>query len=141
AQRRFGDIPAAGMPERFRTVEPEQTGTRRVHLRKPGTAAYWKGAYHAPAVTDASFFPLLVLDAVLTGAKGLNLWSSFRMPAPQRQARLYRALVERRLASSVFGALLPTAEPFLYTISATAVEGTALASVESVVLEELDRVR
>ena len=46
------------------------------------------------------FFPLLVLDAVLTGAKGLNLWSSFRVPPPQRSARLYRALVERGLASS-----------------------------------------
>ena len=42
------------------------------------------------------FFPLLVLDAVLTGAKGLNLWSSFRVPPPQRSARLYRALVETR---------------------------------------------
>jgi zinc protease len=129
------------MPERVRTVEPEQTGARRVHIRKPGTAAYWKAAYHAPAVTSKDFFPLLVLDSVLTGAKGLNLWSSFRMPPPQRQARLYRALVERRLASAVSGALLPTAEPFLYSISATATEGTPLASVEAVALEELDRVR
>ncbi len=52
-----------------------------------------------------TFFPLLILDAVLTGAKGLNLWSSFRVPPPQRSARLYRALVERGLASSVSGAL------------------------------------
>ena len=40
---------------------------------------------------------------MLTGAKGLNLWSSFRVPPPQRSARLYRALVERGLASSVSG--------------------------------------
>jgi zinc protease len=39
------------------------------------------------------------------------------------------------------GALLPTEEPFLYTISATATEGTSLARVEEVVLEEIDRVR
>ena len=65
-------------------------------IRKPGTAAYLKVGYHAPAVTDPSFFPLLILDAVLTGAKGMNLWSSFRMPPPQRRARLYRALVETR---------------------------------------------
>ena len=42
------------------------------------------------------FFPLLVLDAVLTGAKGVNLWASFRTPPPQRSARLYQALVEHR---------------------------------------------
>ena len=49
---------------------------------------------------------MLVLDAVLTGAKGVNLWSSFRGSPPQRKARLYTALVERGLASSVSGALL-----------------------------------
>ena len=78
---------------------------------------------------------------MLTGAKGLNLWASFRMPPAQRRARLYRALVERRLASSVAGALLPTEEPFLYVVSATATEGTGLAATEAALLEELDRVR
>ena len=68
---------------------------------REGTTAYLKLAYHAPAVGDPDFFPMLVLDAILTGAKGINLWSSFRTPPPQRSARLYRALVERRLASAV----------------------------------------
>ncbi len=84
---------------------------------------------------------MLILDAVLTGAKGLNLWSSFRIPPPQRSARLYRALVERGLASAVFGSLMPTEQPFLYTLSVTATDGTPLDSAESVLLEELDRVR
>ena len=137
----FGGIPSGAALTRGRTVEPEQTGERRLTIRKEGTTAYLKVGYHAPAIGDAAFFPLLVLDAVLTGAKGMNLWSSFRVPPPQRSARLYRALVERGLASSVSGALLPTAEPFLYTVSATATEGTSLASVESVLAEELDRVR
>ena len=60
--------------------------------------------FHAPAAADADFFPMLVLDAVLTGAKGVNLWSSFRGSPPQRKARLYTALVERGLASMVSGA-------------------------------------
>ena len=47
---------------------------------------------------------MLVLDAALTGAKGVNLWSSFRGAPPQRKARLYTALVERGLASMVSGA-------------------------------------
>ena len=78
---------------------------------------------------------------MLTGAKGLNLWASFRTPPPQRSARLYQALVNKGLASSVSGGLIPTAQPFLYTISLTATEGTALDSVEGAVLHELDRVR
>jgi len=140
-ERHFGAIAAGPEPPRVRLEEPEQLGERRVLIRKPGTAAYFKVGYHAPAFGDERFFPLLVLDAVLTGAKGLNLWSSFRLPPPQRSARLYRALVERGLAASVGGALLPTEQPFLYTISATATDGTPLSAVEAAVFEEIDRVR
>jgi zinc protease len=139
-ERRFGAVPSGPEPPRLRAVEPPQTGERRLTIRREGTTAYLKAAFHAPAVTGPDFFSLLVLDAVLTGAKGLNLWSSFRQPPPQRRARLYLALVERGLASNVGGALLPTEEPFLYTISVTATDGTPLASVEAALLEELDRV-
>jgi zinc protease len=141
ADRHFGGIPSGPDPPRMRTVEPEQIGERRVLIRRPGTAAYFKAAYHAPGATDPDFLPLLVLDAVLTGAKGVNLWSSFRVAPPQRSARLYRALVDGGIASTVSGSVVPTAEPFLYTISATATDGTPLASVESVLLAALDEVR
>jgi zinc protease len=139
-EHHFGAIPAGTGIARLRTTEPEQTGERRLAIRRPGTAAYLKVAYHAPAAADDRFLPLLLLDAALTGAKGLNLWSSFRGAPPQRSTRLYRALVERGLASSVSGALLPTQDPFLFTISATATDGTPLGSVESALVEELDRV-
>ena len=115
ATHHFGAIPPGTLPARALSVEPAQLGERRVTVEKPGTTAYLKIAHHAPAVTDDAFFPLLIADAVLTGAKGLNLWSSFRTPPPQRSARLYRALVEGRLASAVSGGLLPTADPYLYT--------------------------
>ena len=137
----FGRMPAGPEIPRVKTVEPEQTGERRVTIRREGTTAYLKVAYHAPGVSDPQFFPLLILDAALTGAKGLNLWASFRVPPPQRSTRLYRALVETGLASSVSGSLLPTAQPFLFTVSATATDGASLASVEARLLEELDRVR
>ena len=51
-----------------------------------------------------SFFPLLVADAVLNGAAGLNIWSGGGVSRPQRSARLYRALVDKGLASTVSGA-------------------------------------
>jgi zinc protease len=137
----FGRMPAGPEIPRVKTVEPEQTGERRVTIRREGTTAYLKMAYHAPGVSDPQFFPLLILDAALTGAKGLNLWASFRVPPPQRSTRLYRALVEQGLASYVSGSLLPTAQPFLFTVSATATDGASLASVEARLLEELDRVR
>ena len=140
-EHHFGGIPAGAAPQRVRTVEPEQTGERRVDDPQGRDDGVPEGRLsRAGGRPTRGFFPLLVLDAVLTGAKGLNLWSSFRVPPPQRSARLYRALVERGLASRVSGALLPTEHPFLYTVSATATDGTSLAAVEAALLEALDRV-
>jgi zinc protease len=132
---------AGDAPVRRRAVEPVQIGEHRVLLERQGTTAYLKLAWHAPAVTDPDFFPMLVLDAALTGAKGTNLWSSFRGNPPQRKARLYTSLVERGLASAVGGSLVATADPFLYSISLTAMTGVSLASLESAALDALDAVR
>jgi zinc protease len=137
----FGKIQPRPIERRPHTVEPSQLGERRVTVSRPGTTAYLKIAYHAPALADADFFAMVLLDAVLTGAKGLNLWSSFRTPPPQRSARLYRALVDKGLASSVIGALLPTQDPFLYSVSLTATEGVSLTRLEEAALAELDRTR
>ena len=136
----FGSIQPGAIDRTVRTPEPAQAGERRVTVVREGTAAYLKIASHAPAASDPDFYRMLILDAVLAGAKGLNLWSSFRTPPPQRNARLYRALVDRRLASSVAGAMLPTRDPFLYILSMTAVEGTPLAVLEEAATAELDRV-
>ena len=141
ASAHFGGIAAGEVGRRTTTEEPEQLGERRVIVAKEATTAYLKIGYHAPAVSDPGFFPLLVLDAVLTGAKGLNLWASFRTPPPQRSTRLYQALVDTGLASAVNGGVLPTEHPFLYTISMTAAEGTPLDRLEAAALAEIDRVR
>jgi zinc protease len=137
-ERHFGGIPEGQKPRRAVSAEPPQMGERRVEVEREGTTAYLKIAYHAPAATDPDFFPMVVLDAVLTGAKGLNLWSSFRVPPPQRRARLYTAVVERGLASAVTGAVVPTSHPFLYTLSFTATEGVALGDLEHAALAAID---
>ena len=140
AERHFGRVPVGPVPPRLKVAEPPQPGERRVALEREGTTAYLKFGYHAPAATDPDFFPMLVLDAVLTGAKGLNLWSSFRVAPPQRKSRLYTALFERGLASQVNGALLATADPYLYTLSFTATEGVRLPVLEEAVFAALEPV-
>jgi zinc protease len=134
----FARIPQGPGHVRHRAPEPPQIGERRVVIERPGTTGYLKFAWHSPAGTDSDFIPMLVLDAVLTGAKGTNLWCSFRGMPPQRRARLYTTLVERALASSVSGALLPTAEPFIYTLSLTAMDGVQLSTLEQATLEQIE---
>ena len=98
-------------------------------------------AWHAPAATDADFFPMLVLDAALTGAKGVNLWASFPgLVAAAQGATLYRAgrararvVGQRRAAAD--------AQPFLYTLALTAIDGVGLRVLESALLEAVERLR
>lgn len=140
AEHHFGAIPDRPRPARPTSIEPEQRAERRVVLRRPGTTAYWRAGFHAPALSDAAFLPLLCADAVLTGAGGLNIWSGHKVPPPQRSARLYRALVDQGLASSIGGSLLPTEQPFLYYVAATVADGQRLPAVENAILSELDRI-
>jgi zinc protease len=140
-EARFGSLAPGDVRRRVEPIEPDAYGERRVIVARPGTAAYLRIALRAPGLGDADFPAMLALDAVLTGAKGVNIWSSLRTPAPQRQARLYRALVDAGLASAVSGNLAPTAHPFLYTVSATATEGTSLTQLEETTTMALDGVR
>src|SRR5204863_2913486 len=140
-EARFGSLPPGDARRRVEPAEPEPYGERRVIVARPGTAAYLRIALRAPAMADPEFAAMLVLDAVLTGAKGVNIWSSLRTPPPQRKARLYTALVDTGLASAVGGSLAPTAHPFLYTLFATATEGTSLTLVEEAATAAIDRVR
>ena len=139
-EKAFGGIEAGSSPERVQTTEPVQTEERRVIVRRDGSTAYLKVAYHTPAVDDSDFAPMLVLDAVLTGAKGLNLWSSFRSAPPQRRSRLYRALVDMGLAAAVGGACVATEHPYLFMVSVTAAAGQAMRTVEDATLQALDAV-
>ena len=138
-EHHFGRIPAGQEITRVAAIEPPQTAERRVHFRKEGTTSYWRAAYHVPGISDPDFIPLLFVDAALTGASGLNLWSGNNVPTPQRSARLYRALVDAGLASNVGGAVLPTEQPFLAYFWATVADGQTLRTVEDVALAEIDR--
>ena len=140
-EKHFGGIAPGSRPAKVRQIEPEQQAERRVLLRKEGTTAYWKAVFHAPAFENDAFFPLLVADAVLNGAAGLNIWSMGGVSRPQRSARLYRALVDKGLASTVSGALMPTEHPYLYSINAAVAEGQSIASVEETVLTEIGKLR
>jgi zinc protease len=141
AEAHFGKIDGGTPPGQVRPAEPQQIGERRVLVEREGTTAYLKFAWHAPAARDDDFFAMLVLDAALTGAKGLNIWSSFRGAPPQRRARLYTSIVEKGLASAVAGSLLPTREPFLYSLGFTAMEGVPLPALEEAATREIERAR
>jgi len=133
----FGPIPAGPTPPPMDVVEPPQRAERRVTLRQPGTTAYFQAVYHVPDARHPDYFPLLVLDAVLSGAKPMSLSDP---SVTNKSARLYRALVETELATSATSGLGSSLDPGLFRFSATVRAGRALDEVEAAMLAEIQRV-
>jgi zinc protease len=132
----YGAIPAGTPPKLFVRPEPEQMGERRVRVERPGGTALIEAAYRAPAATDPDWFKLDLINSLLCGPSGLGGGS-----IDNKTSRLYRALVERGLAASVDGSLMPTIDPFLYTIDVTVREGQSPEAVEAALNAEIDRLR
>jgi zinc protease len=118
-------------------AEPPQRGERRVVVRREGLVPYLKIAFRAPGVREPDFFPLTVLNAILTGASAMTFRGG---GLTNKSCRLYRALVAEELAVSISGSLLPTVDPFLYTLSAVVRPGRTPAEVEDALDAEIARV-
>jgi zinc protease len=132
----FGVVPAGQPLPPLRRDEPPQAGGRRVTVEGDGTTTYVELAFRAPPATDPDFFPMLAMNAVLAGIGRL---SPFGSGAANRSSRLYRALVETELASSVGGDLPITLDPYLYTLSATVRGGRTPEEVEAAIWNQVER--
>jgi zinc protease len=137
----FQDIPVGPTPPGLRTQEPEQMGERRLIVRKKGPASYLEVAYHAPAVRDDDFIPLLVLDAVLAGAESVNFWNFYWLEEASRSSRLYRSLIDKGLASTAGVCFIPTKYPGLFNITATLMEGVSQDLLETALLGEIEKIQ
>ena len=118
-------------------VEPEQRGERRVTVEGPGATSYIELAYHAPAAKDPDFPACVAMDAILAGASSLSIFGGGTTNA---SSRLYKALVETELATDVGGSMIPTADPYLYGLSATVRQGHTPQEVEVAFDAEIDRI-
>jgi zinc protease len=135
----FGAIPAGGSIPAVRPVEPPQEGMRRVVVRRPGPLPHLLTVFHAPAVSSPDVFPLMVLDAILSGAGSLGM--SGGGASLGRSSRLYRALVETELTSSASSGFGLMRDPYLFSISAGLRPNVAIEEVERVVTAQVDRLR
>jgi zinc protease len=135
----FGGLPVGPELPRFRAVEPEPQGERRVTIRRPGPAEYVQIGYLAPDCRNADFAALAVLDAVLSGAKSLTFMGGGAQT--NRSARLYKALVETELAAAAWSGYMPTRDPFLFELSATVREEHSAAAVEAALITEVERIQ
>ena len=95
-------------------------------LKQPGSAALLQAVYPLPDIKHPDVPAIDVMDAILTGG---------------RSSRLYQALVESGLASSVSGGAAELIEPGWYDISATAAPGQELGKIAQVLQESLEKLQ
>ena len=137
-EARFGDIPSGPVPPPVTTREPEQRGVRRVVLERSGSTGFLRLAYPSPAFADDDFAAMALLDAVLAGGKGLNLWCSYSRTSANQSARLSRALVDTKLCASVNSYLIPTEQPYIYSIGATIMTGASPDEAERALTDQVE---
>jgi len=93
----FGKIPRPKRElPRLYTLDPSQDGERSVTLRRVGGATMMMATYHVPAGSHADFAAVQLLGLVL---------------ADTPSGRLHKRLVDKQLASSVFGGAFAFHDP------------------------------
>lgn len=132
----FGAVEPGNPPDPITRQEPAQQGERRVTVNGPGDAPYLLFAYKVPGAAHPDYFPLILLNAALSGGSSLGMFGG---GGSNKSSRLYKALVDTDLAAAAFGGLGPTVDPFLYTIGAVARHGRSLSQVEAALDAEINR--
>ena len=113
----YEGIPAGPLPARPTAIEPVSTAEKRLTVEGPGETTFVQIAYHAPAASHPDFYAFTVLDSLLAGPSGLNMFGGGGIS--NKTSRLYRALVEKELAVNVNGGLTASIDPYLYDVVMT----------------------
>ncbi len=134
----FGGLAGGPTVPEMRLQEPEQRAERRIVLRGTDQTSYLGLAFHAPAAQNPDFFPLTVLDSILSGAKGMGLFGG---GSSNRSNRLYRALVDKEMAVGVSSSYMPTIDPYVFGFSATLAQEVTHQELEDAIWAEIERMQ
>jgi zinc protease len=108
------------------TEEPPQIGARRVIIKRPGELGTVVIAHKVPNGRDADQPALEMLDAILSSGKN---------------ARLYRALVDKGIALNAGSATDLHRDLSLHTVYAALAPGATHMQAEKALLAEIDRIK
>jgi zinc protease len=133
----YGGIPGKKISRPTISVDPGIQGEIRVDVTGPGETEYVQIAYQAPGADNPDFFTFTVLDSLLTGPSGLNMFGGGGIS--NKTSRLYRALIDNELAVSVSGGLQATIDPFLYEIMLTLRNDRPVEKALEVIDSEINR--
>ncbi len=126
-KKAYGAYPRSPQPiPVIYTEEPEQTGARRVVVKKPGELGTVLIAHKVPNGRDADQPALEMLDAILSSGKN---------------ARLYRALVDTGLALNAGAGTDLHRDLSLHSMYASLAPSSTHEQVEEALLAEIDKIK
>jgi zinc protease len=123
----YGTIPRAPQPiPVVYTVEPPQSGPRRVTLERPGELGAVIVAYKIPDARHADLPALEVLGSILSDGKS---------------SRLYPALVDKSLALGTEAGAYRLRDPGMFVATVALAPGATHEQVEKILFAEIERVK
>jgi len=127
AEKYIEPIPAQPNPPTVHTVEPPQTGERRVVVQKDVATPYLNIVYHTPNSKHEDYYALTLLSDILSSGKS---------------SRLYSSLVDKKqVATQVFTNFGESFDPYLFGFYAVTAKGVKETDVESAIYDEIEKIK
>lgn len=126
AEKYFEPIPAGPKPREVHTIEPEQTGERRLFVKREVPSPYLMIAYHVPQTGSEEYYAIELLNSILS--EGAS-------------SRLYQSIVEQKQLAIEVGTYYPNAfDPTLFFFYGICNDGVKASQLEKAILEEVDKI-
>jgi zinc protease len=123
----YGAIPRSPEPiPVVYTEEPEQTGPRRVVVKRAGQLGVVAIAHKIPAATHEDLAAINMLSAILGDGKN---------------SRLYKAITDKNLSTGVQNGAFAVQDPSLHFLFVPLAPGATHEQVEKIALEEIERLK
>ncbi len=126
AEKYFGSIPSGPEPRKVHTIEPTQTGERRVFVQREVPTPYLMITYHVPQSGSEDYYALDLLNSILSQG---------------RSSRLYSSLVEdSQLALEADSYYGDAFDPTLFYLLGVCNDGIKASELEKAMLNEIQKI-
>ena len=124
AKQYLEPIPAQAPPANVRTVEPKQTGERRVFVEKASVSTpNVMLAYHIPEAKSDDYYALDILSSILSDGKS---------------SRLYQGLVDKQVALAAETYMPTSFDPNLFYVYGIASPGVSEQTLEKALIAQIN---
>lgn len=126
AEKYFEPIPAGPKPRPIHTIEPEQTGERRLFVKREVPSPNLMITYHVPQTGSEDYYALDLLNSILSEGES---------------SRLYNSIVDNQQLALEVGSFYPEAfDPTLFYFYGICNDGISASQLEKAILDEVDKI-